>query len=108
MSLAENTVRRLLEQSGLTTAELARRAGVSRASVSEYVHGHRHPRLGQLERLAEAADLQVEIVLSPSWHDRKAQLEDVLALADALPLRRQPDRTRTWAEKAVTEPSTDR
>lgn len=98
MSLTETALRRLLERSGLTTAELARRAGVSRASVSEYVHGHRQPRLGQVERLAEAAGLQVEVVLSPSWHGRKAQLEDVLALADALPLRRQPARTRTWAE----------
>ena len=98
MSLASNAVRELLRRSALTTAELARRAGVSRASVSEYVHGHRHPGLGQLERLAEAADLQVEVDFSPSWHARKAQLEDVLALADALPLRRQPERTLTWAE----------
>ena len=98
MSLAETALRRLMERSDLTTAELARRAGVSRASVSEYLHGHRQPRVGQLERLADAAGLQIEVVLSPSWHLRKAQLEDVLALADALPLRRQPDRTRTWAQ----------
>lgn len=98
MSLSEGTLRRLLRSSGLTTAELARRANVSRASVSEYVHGHRQPRVSQLERLAEAADLRLEITLSPSWHVRKAQLEDVLALADALPLRRQAARTQTWAE----------
>lgn len=98
MALAETTLRQLLERSGLTTAELARRAGVSRASVSEYLHGHRQPRLGQLERLAAAAELRVEVDLHPSWHARKAQLEDVLALSDALPLRDQPARTRTWAE----------
>lgn len=98
MTLTTAIVQELLDRSALTTAELARRAAVSRASVSEYLHGHRQPRLGQLERLAGAADLQVEVVLSPSWHVRKAQLEDVLELADALPLRRQPLRTRTWAE----------
>jgi transcriptional regulator with XRE-family HTH domain len=98
MSLAEHAIRQLLDRSGLTTAELARRASVSRASVSEYLHGHRQPRLGQLERLAEAADLQLEVDFSPSWHGRKAQLEDVLELSDALPLRPQQPRTRTWAE----------
>jgi transcriptional regulator with XRE-family HTH domain len=98
VSLVEAALRQMLDTSGLTAAELARRAGVSRASVSEYLHGRRQPRVGQLERLAEAADLQVEIVLAPSWRARKEQLEDVLALADALPLRPQPARTRTWAE----------
>jgi transcriptional regulator with XRE-family HTH domain len=98
MSLVETALHQMLDTRGLTAAELARRAGVSRASVSEYLHGHRQPRVGQLERLAEAADLQLEIHLRPSWHWRKEQLEDVLELADALPLRRQPARTLTWAE----------
>jgi len=98
MSLAEEALRQLLEASGLTTTELARRAQVSRASVSEYLHGHRQPRLGQVERLALAAGMRVDLAFAPDWSERKAQFEDVLALADALPLRRQPPRTRTWAE----------
>ncbi len=96
--MAENPVSTLVRLSGLSLAELARRAAVSRASVSEYVHGHRHPGLGQLERLAAAAGRRTEVAFPPAWEGRKQQLEDVLALADALPLRRQPTRTATWRE----------
>lgn len=98
MSSPSTAVAALLRSSGLSTAALARRAGVSRASVSEYVHGHRQPRVGQLERLAAAAGRRAEVSFPAAWDDRKAQLEDVLALADALPLRPQPATTRTWAE----------
>ena len=38
------------------------------------------------------------IAFPKAWESRKAELEDVLALADALPLRRQPARVQTWAE----------
>lgn len=88
----------LLRISHLSVSELARRSGVSRASVSEYVHGHRQPRLGQLERLAAAAGRRADVSFPRAWDARKRELEDVLELADALPLRRQPARTRTWAE----------
>lgn len=98
MSVTTEALSELLGRTQLSIAELARRAGVSRASVSEYVHGHRQPGVGQLERLAAAAGLQVEVSFASSWAKRQRELEDVLALADALPLRAQPARTRTWAE----------
>ena len=98
MDAASTAVAELARQSELSLAELARRSSISRASVSEYVHGHRQPGFGQLERLAEAAGLQLEVRFAPSWHRRMQELEDVLALADALPLRAQPARTKTWAE----------
>ncbi len=98
MSTPTTSVAALLCLSGLSVSELARRAGVSRASVSEYVHGHRQPGVGQLERLAAAADLRAEVVYASAWEPRKQQLEDVLALADALPLRAQAPGTRTWLE----------
>lgn len=91
-------VARLLHETGLSISALARRARVSRASVSEYVHGHREPGLGQLDRLAAAAGRRTEISFAPAWEARRRELEDVLALADALPLRAQPARTRTWHE----------
>lgn len=97
MASPRTAVNELLRVTGLTVTGLARRTGVSCASVSEYVHGHREPRVGQLERLA-AAGLQAEVTFRPAWDARKQEFEDVLALADALPLRPQPDRTRTWAE----------
>lgn len=87
-----------LRDSGLTVAALARRAGVSRASVSEYLHGHRQPGLRQVDRLVTAAGLRAEVRLRPDWAGRQAQLEDVLELADALPQRRRDASTRTWSE----------
>jgi transcriptional regulator with XRE-family HTH domain len=98
MSNASKALADLLAVSRLSIAGLARAAGVSRASVSEYVHGHRQPGVGQLERLAAAAGRRAEITFPLAWDRRQQELEDVLALADALPLRPQPPRTRTWAE----------
>ena len=96
--MAPRPVADLLRQTGLSIASLARQAQVSRASVSEYVHGHRQPGVGQLVRLAAAAGRQTEITFPAAWDRRKLELEDVLSLADALPLRRQPASTRTWRE----------
>lgn len=91
-------VGRLLAETDLSITALARLAGVSRASVSEYVHGHRQPSVGQLQRLAAAAGRRAEITFPPDLEALRAELADVLALADALPLRRLPAATRTWAE----------
>ncbi len=93
-----NPVTDLLRDTGLSISALAHRAGISRASVSEYVHGHRQPGVGQLERLALAAGRRTQIAFPPAWDRRRLELEDVLALADALPLRSQPASTRTWAQ----------
>ena len=94
----DDVVPALLAASGLSAAELARRSGVSRASVSEYVHGHRRPSTAQVERLAAAAGLRTDVRLRPEWEPRRALLEDVLALADALPLRPQPAATTSWRD----------
>jgi transcriptional regulator with XRE-family HTH domain len=96
--MALHPVSALLRETGLSITGLARRAGVSRASVSEYVHGHRSPGVAQLDRLAAAAGRRTEIAFPPAWESRRRELEDVLALADALPLRRQPASTLTWRE----------
>ena len=98
MPSVDDSVAELLLLSGLSVSELARRAGVSRASVSEYVHGHRQPRVGQLDRLAASVGRRAEVTFPAAWERRQRELEDVLELADALPLRPQPARTRTWAE----------
>ncbi len=98
MALHSNPVAELLTLTRLNVSELARRAGTSRASVSEYVHGHRQPGVGQLERLAAAAGRRVDVTFPVAWDARRREFEDVLELADALPLRPPSARTRTWAE----------
>lgn len=42
----------LLEEKGMTQAELARRTGVTEASVSRYISGQRSPRITQAYRMA--------------------------------------------------------
>lgn len=89
---------KILDRSGLTMTELAKRAGVSRASISEYRHGHRNPSLQQLQRIATAAGLDIEVDVKPAWRGRrKRELEDVLELSDVLPYRPH-DGPPTWAE----------
>ncbi|MGQ0464214.1 MAG: helix-turn-helix domain-containing protein [Sporichthyaceae bacterium] len=98
--MSPDLMRTILDRSGLSMTELAARAGVSRASVSEYLHGHRNPSLHQLERIAAAADLDLQVAVEPGWRERrKREFEDVLELADRLPFR--PNRNEgppTWAE----------
>ncbi|MGQ0465215.1 MAG: helix-turn-helix domain-containing protein [Sporichthyaceae bacterium] len=90
---------RILARSGLTMTELAARASMSRASISEYAHGHRHPSLRQLERVAEAAGLVIEVDVAPDWRSRrKLEFEDVLELGDELPFAPGSEGPPTWAE----------
>lgn len=42
----------LLEEKGMTQAELARRTGITEASVSRYINGNRSPRIAQAYRMA--------------------------------------------------------
>lgn len=42
----------LLEEKGMTQAELARRTGLTEASVSRYIKGERTPRILQAYRMA--------------------------------------------------------
>lgn len=83
-------VKEILERSGLSQAELARRAGMPRSVVNVYVRGNREPGANALARLASAGGLQLEL------GDRKAPVDphragrilvEVLELAEALPFR---------------------
>jgi transcriptional regulator with XRE-family HTH domain len=80
--------------SGLSQAELARRAGIPSSVLSAYVHGHRQPSVAALARVAAAAGLELQ--LAPT-RDRAATehagkvLAQVLDLAEQLPYRPRPD-----------------
>lgn len=87
-------VKEILRRSGLSQAELARRAGMPRSVVNVYLRGHREPGAGALARLAAAAGLQLEL------GERKAPVDpyragrilvEVLELAEALPFRPKPE-----------------
>lgn len=83
---------RAREAAGLSQAELARRAGVSRSVLSVYESGKREPSSEALARILAAAGFQLG--LRPAVRqldDQRAGriLEQVLELAEALPSRRR-------------------
>jgi hypothetical protein len=54
------------ERSGLSQAELARRAGVTQSMISAYESSLREPALSTLSRLVEAAGLQLRVSVDES------------------------------------------
>lgn len=69
----QNNVRRSLVREyaylrklkGLTQAEVAERAGISRTNVSRFESGEYNPTLEMLVKLATAMDLDVSVTLIP-------------------------------------------
>lgn len=96
-SPATNTaalIEEIQQKSGLSQAELARRAGLPRSVVNVYLRGKREPGADVLVRLATAGGL--ELGLSPRKPpvdpERAGKiLVQVLELAEALPFRARPD-----------------
>lgn len=80
----------ILDRSGLSQAELARRAGMPRSVVNAYVRGKREPGANALGRLAAAGGLELTLTprKPPVDVDRASKiLVQVLELAEALPFR---------------------
>ena len=53
----------LLEEKGMTQAELARRTGITEASVSRYISGQRSPRIMQAYRMAWAIGIDMNTLI---------------------------------------------
>lgn len=90
MTPATSLVAEIQRRSGLSQAELARRAGLPRSVVNVYLHGRREPGADTLARLAAAGGLRlnVESRKPPVDTERAGEiLEQVLGLAEALPFR---------------------
>lgn len=80
----------IVEKSGLTQAELARRAGLPRSVLNAYLRGHREPGADALLRIACAGGVKLELgERKPPVDPRRAGfiLNQVLGLAEALPYR---------------------
>lgn len=83
-------IREIQLRSGLSQAELARRAGMPRSVLNVYLRGRREPGAEALLRLAGAGglDLQLEERRPPVDAERAGRiLVQVLELAEALPFR---------------------
>jgi transcriptional regulator with XRE-family HTH domain len=93
------TLRAARRASGLTQAQLASRTGTSQATVSAYENGRKQPSLDTLARLLAAAGWRLALEPEPRVVARSEEdharagrvLADVMALAEALPVRHQPE-----------------
>jgi transcriptional regulator with XRE-family HTH domain len=56
-----NPVAELLERSGLTKTDFARRTGMSRSQLDRYLKGETSPTVAQLRRIADSLSLQVSV-----------------------------------------------
>jgi len=83
-------VKDILDRSGLSQAELARRAGIPRSVLNVYLRGRREPAADVLFKLAAAGGLDIQLVerKPPVDPERAGRiLVQVLELAEALPFR---------------------
>jgi transcriptional regulator with XRE-family HTH domain len=83
-------VAQIQQRSGLSQAELARRAGIPRSVLNVYVRGHREPGAEALMRIAAAGGCELRLGerRPPVDPERAGEiLVQVLELAEALPFR---------------------
>ncbi|HVM08339.1 MAG TPA: helix-turn-helix transcriptional regulator [Acidimicrobiales bacterium] len=87
---APTLIRTARRRSGLSQADLARRAGMPRSVVNAYERGTREPGADALARLVAAAACDVSVVPTSGIDlDRAGRLlSQVLDLAESLPFRR--------------------
>ena len=53
----------LLEEKGMTQAELARRTGMTEASVSRYISGKRIPKIAQAYEMAQVIGIDMNTLI---------------------------------------------
>jgi transcriptional regulator with XRE-family HTH domain len=90
MKASAAKVHQILEESGLSQAELSRRAGLPRSVVNAYLKGSREPGADALARLASAGGMEIRLAprRPPVDPERASKiLVQVLELAEALPFR---------------------
>ena len=88
--LASELIAGIRRESGLSQAELARRAGMQPSVLSAYEHGRRQPSVAALARIAGAAGRELSIC--PASDEQALEhagnvLVQVLDLAEMLPYR---------------------
>lgn len=95
---AASSLRAARAAAGLTQADLARRAGTSQATISQYERGRKDPTAATFVRLLEATGSEITVgpvprpVVRPTAADLERAgrgLEDVIELAALLPTRHE-------------------
>lgn len=102
-------VTEILQKSGFTQAELARRAGLSRSVLNAYLRGSREPGVDALLRIASAAGVKLEVAeRRPPVDPHRAGyiLNQVLGLAEALPYRPRAEMAYPPLKERLAKPTT--
>lgn len=89
-TVAAELIGEIRSESGLSQAELSRRAGMQRSVLNAYEHGRRQPSVAALARIAAAAGLEVALTQAAHADDLERSgriLAQVLDLAEQLPYR---------------------
>jgi transcriptional regulator with XRE-family HTH domain len=90
MAAPSTLIAEVLDRSGLSQAELARRAGLPRSVLNAYLRGQREPGSDALLRIAAAGGVEVGLEKRrPPVDPRRAGtiFNQVVGLAEALPYR---------------------
>ena len=91
-TITQQLLAEIRARSGLTQAQLARRAGMPRSVVNAYERGKREPGTEALARLVASGGLRLELSPAVRSVDRERAariLNQVLDLAGSLPVRRR-------------------
>lgn len=106
-------MREAREAAGLTQVELAELAGTSQTAISAYENDAKRPSLETFDRILAAAGSRLTVaggaqpIRKPTaaQHVRSARvLADVIALAEALPVRHEPTLRYPRLESAPSTP----
>jgi transcriptional regulator with XRE-family HTH domain len=84
------TLRRLRHRRGWTQEQLAAASGIPASVLSAYERGRRTPGLDTASRIVDALGFRIDLVALPDPLACGQALEQVLALAEALPYRPRP------------------
>ena len=84
------TLRELRLRAGRKQADVAAAAGIPASVLSAYERGHREPGLQAVSRIVDALGFQVRFVPQLDPNVQARALEEVLALAEALPYEPHP------------------
>lgn len=82
---AGTLIRDARQAAGLTTTELARRAGTSRTAISAYEHGHKSPTVDTVERILHAAGRTLTTEEPVRFEHRLTTRNRPLVVPDRLP-----------------------